>query len=270
MDFLALHNSPECVAARTAAIHETVLRESHNLKQANFTSVGTDDLARLFELYDRAFFGGELARAVEAATGRPLGLRLSTTMTRAGGKTIFVRQMMPDGRVQSRYEIAVACRMLFMTFGRVERPVFVVGMRCADRLEALQRILEHEIIHLVESLAWGKTSCRGQRFKDLAASIFGHTGAFHTLVTPVEHAAARHGVRPGGVVEFDFDGRRLAGRISRIHRRATVLVEDADGELYTDGKKYHKYYVPLDVLRPVSAAGSDSPPPDAGPAAALP
>jgi len=33
-------------------------------------------------------------------------------------------------------------------------------------------------------------------------------------------------VRVGSTAEFEFQGRRLVGRVNRIGRRATVLVED--------------------------------------------
>jgi len=255
MDILSLHNPPAYIAVRAAAIHQTILRESDNLKQPNFASIGTEDLARLFDLYDRAFFNGSLAQSAKEQTGQPLVFRLSSTMTRAGGKTSLYRRRMPCGQVQSRYEIAVASRMLFMTFGQVERPVVICGLTCTNRLEALQRILEHEIIHLAELVTYGKSGCGGRRFKELAANIFGHTNRTHALVTPMEHAAAQYGIRVGSLVCFDFEGRRLVGRVNRAHRRATVLVEDANGLPYTDGKKYQKFYVPLKMLSPASACG---------------
>ena len=34
----------------------------------------------------------------------------------------------------------------------------------------------------------------------------------------------------------------------RITRRATVLVESPEGQHYSDGKRYQKFYVPLDML----------------------
>ena len=255
MDLLSLHNPPEQIAVQTTAIHEAILRNSGNLAQPNFTSIAVDDLARLFELYDQAFFNGALAQAVREQTGLPLLFRLSSTMTRAGGKTIHHRLGMPGGEVKTRYEIAVASQMLFMTFGQADRPVVVCGLACKNRLEALQRIMEHEIIHLIELIAYGKTSCSRRRFKDLAANVFGHAGTTHTLVSPAEHAATQHGVRLGDMVSFEFEGRRLVGRVNRAHRRATVLIEDANGQPYSDGKKYQKFYVPLAMLRPAPAAG---------------
>ncbi len=249
VDLLSLHNPPDEIAAQTAAIHTAILLESDNLKQPNFESIGEDDLARLFDLYDQAFFGGQLAQSVQEKTGLPIVFRLSSTMTKAGGKTILHRQRIPDGQVQTHYEIAVASRMLFLTFKQADRSVVVCGTTCQNRLEALQHILEHEIIHLAELVVYGKTSCVGRRFKDLAANIFGHGGTTHMLVTPAEHAATQHGIRVGVMVSFEFEGRRLVGQVNRANRRATVLVEDTAGLSYSDGKKYQKFYVPLERLR---------------------
>ena len=270
MDLLSKHNAPEAVAAGTEAIRQAVLRESRCITQPQFLKIGLDDLERLFNLYDRRFFDGWLAPAVKARTGGPLTFRLSRTMTRAGGKTTRFRRRSSDGKWREEYEIAVASRMLFMTFSEVERPVTVSGLPCTDRLQALQRIIEHEIIHLAELLVWGRSSCSRQRFKTLAANIFGHADTKHALVTPPEHAAVRHGLCLGRTVEFEFEGRRLVGRINRIHRRATVLVEDAAGRRYSDGKTYRRFYVPLAMLalHEPAARAALTPPPPAGPSGA--
>jgi hypothetical protein len=49
-------------------------------------------------------------------------------------------------------------------------------------------------------------------------------------------------------VRFRLDGRHYTGRVNRITKRATVLVEDRSGERYSDGKRYAKFYVPLEML----------------------
>ena len=246
MDILTQHNSPDVIAAKTAAVCAAMLANSIHIKQPNFERIGVDDLDHMFGLYDGLFFEGWLRTAVKAKTSHPLTFRLSSTMTRAGGKIIQHRR--GPSAADCRYEIAIASRMLFMTFGNIRRPVTIGGLTCDDRLSALQRILEHEIIHLAELLAWGQTSCSGPRFRKLALSIFGHTGTTHTLVTVHEHAATEHGIHLGDMVTFEIEGRRLIGRVNRIHRRATVLVRDADGRPYSDGFKYRTFYVPLAML----------------------
>jgi len=62
-------------------------------------------------------------------------------------------------------------------------------------------------------------------------------------------------------VSFVFEGTRLQGRVNRVTKRATVLVEDAAGQRYSDGRSYRKYYVPLAALEALSSSSvPDSPP----------
>jgi hypothetical protein len=253
MDPVSLQNSPQVVFARMQAIRDNLFRDCRRMRTPNFTAIGNNDLARLFRLYDEHFFNGWLAQTLLEKADAPLGFRLSSTMTSAGGKTIRSIFRSPAVRPKVSYEIAIASRLLFMTFGDIDRPVIVCGLPCASRLDALQRIMEHEILHLTELLTWNKSSCKGRRFLAMARRIFGHTKATHDLVTPRERAAVRHGIKPGDLVQFDFDGLRLLGRINRITQRATVLVEAGDGIRYSDGRKYKKFYVPLPELTAVAA-----------------
>ena len=38
---------------------------------------------------------------------------------------------------------------------------------------------------------------------------------------------------------------------NRVTRRATVLVPADDGERFSDGNRYRKYYVPVNMLEPI-------------------
>jgi hypothetical protein len=249
MDRLPVDHPAEVVAQRGQAIYQAMLRQSPNIRCGDFATIGADDLACLFDLYNCQVFDGWFTTALADKADGPLRFRVSATMTRSGGKTTRSRRRGLNRRWRDRYEIAVAGKLLFMTFHDVPRPVVVCGQACRDRLEALQRIMEHEIVHLAEFLLWGKSSCAGRRFKQLAKRIFGHGGTKHELVTPHERAAVRHGISVGSQVEFDVQGLCLVGRVNRITQRATVLVEAARGRRYTDGKTYDKYLVPVPTLR---------------------
>jgi hypothetical protein len=72
---------------------------------------------------------------------------------------------------------------------------------------------------------------------------------YHDLVTPREAAGQAFGICVGDLVSFELDGVRHVGRVNRITRRATILVEDPRGVLYSDGKRYRTFYVPLPLLR---------------------
>jgi hypothetical protein len=249
LNLLALRYGGEEITAKSAEIRRQIISDSPVIGQPDFERIETRDLARLFALYDAKFFDGQLGRRIAAKPGTTLTFRLSATMTRAGGKTITRRRRLRIGTIVRRYEIAVATRMLFMNFRSDQRAVTVCGLVCADRLAALQRIMEHEMLHLAELLFWGKSSCAQGPFKALARNIFGHAASKHDLITSPEKAREDHGLSIGGKVQFEFDGEVLTGFINRIHHRATVLVEARDGVRYRNGKRYRKYYVPLVKLR---------------------
>ncbi len=53
------------------------------------------------------------------------------------------------------------------------------------------------------------------------------------------------------MVSFKHEGKTFIGKVNRITRRATVLVADAQGQKYDDGKCYRKFYVPLSSLQTI-------------------
>lgn len=241
------------IRSRTREIYETLIASSPRMPEGNFDAIHSDDLETLFELYDELFFDGRLEPAVR--TDRtPLFFRVSKRMTRVGGTTTKYRHGRTSGPKNS-YEIAISSTLLFSTFYDVERAVTVTGIECRDRLECLQRIFEHELIHLSEMVIWDDSSCSQQRFQSLAFQLFGHTEATHQLITPDERAVMKYGVRPGDRVRFQMEGTHYEGFVNRITKRATVLVEHSGGSLYSDGKRYSKYYIPLAALEPLDRAG---------------
>jgi hypothetical protein len=238
--------SAQQIKARQREIYTSMLRESEYLDGGNFSQIHPDDIERLFDLYDDLFFEGG-CRGLLGDT--PLDFRLSKRMTRAGGVATRRELRVPNSNhLRTEYEIAVSTTLLFQTFQDDHRSVVMSGIECRDRLEALQRVLEHEMTHLVEMLIWVKSSCSAPRFQSIANRFFGHTDHRHQLITPREHALTKFGIRAGDRVSFRCDGQHHVGRVNRITRRATVLVEDERGQPYSDGKRYLKFYVPLGML----------------------
>ncbi len=185
--FFTLLYSPDEVAARSRRIYDEMLALSKQVREPNFTVIGTDDLERLFAGYDREFFRGRLAEMLLEDGAHPMGFRLSRRLTSAAGQTMrWTRKIQRDGKpaLKYDYEITVSTTLLFNTFQHLERRVTVGGLVCQDRLEALQRIFEHELLHLAEFLGWGKSNCRANNFHALSRRIFAHEGAYHDLVTP--------------------------------------------------------------------------------------
>jgi hypothetical protein len=256
----ALLYSADDVEKRSQIIYQAMLSQSPHIGAANFTAIGTDDLTRLFAGYDREFFRGRLGEMLHEDGAHPIAFRLSRRLVRAAGQTIrLCRRVHRAGRsaLKFDYEISISATLLYNTFQNVDRTVTVGGLVCRDRLEALQRIFEHELLHLAEFLGWGRSNCRAENFQALSRRIFAHEGAYHDLVTPREEAGATFGISVGDLVSFELDGLRHVGRVNRITRRATVLVEDSSGLLFSDGRRYRTFYVPVPRLARLTAAAAD-------------
>ncbi len=230
--------SPSQITQYTSRILALTLAQSKNLDAPNFTVISPNDLGLLYNAYDQCFFDGQL-RATLGKT--PLSFSLSKRMTSAGGTTTC-RTVRQTG--QKSFEIRIATSILFGCFQDDHRPISASGIVCRDRLDALQRVMEHELSHLVEMLIWNESSCAQARFHSITQRFFGHTDNKHQLITPREKAYVNFGIRPGLKVRFRFDGQQFNGIVNRINKRATVLVEDARGTRYSNGKHYLKYYIP--------------------------
>ncbi|MDZ4848299.1 MAG: hypothetical protein SGI77_03320 [Pirellulaceae bacterium] len=238
----------EQYAAKTKLIRQRVLDESRVMKEANFSATTAADLRCMAEHYDGLFFEGTCF-----ALARQFGLsfRWSSRMTKAGGKTTrSVSRPVPLLPTKAHYEIALSSSLIFQTFQEADREVRVCGCVCEDRLQAMQRIVEHETIHLAEMLIWVDSDCAAGRFQSIANRFFCHTEHKHELVTQRERAQKLFDIRLGSRVSFAYQGRQHIGIVNRITRRATVLVESSKGIRYSDGKQYEKFYIPIVSLKP--------------------
>lgn len=242
------HRSRANQAYWQTEIHNQMLRNSDSIRTPNFSKISSADLGVLFQLTDECFFDGSVGRLCESVAKRPLSFRLSTRMTTSGGMTTMHSIGSKRSPKQIEFEIAIATTPLFHTF-KESTGAKVGGMNCRSRLEALQRIMEHEMVHLIELLLWHDSNCAASQFKRIAKRFFRHTESNHQLLTPTDLARKRLGIQPGDRVRFAVEGREFTGYVNRITKRATVLVEDPDGIQYSDGRKYHKFYVPLQRLK---------------------
>lgn len=248
---LQLKYSPPEIIQKRAAVGRYTLQNSPTITGTEITRISGQDLELLFQLYDHHFLQGYFSRQF-AGTVR---FSLSSRMTRSAGKTHFPKNLGQLKPHQEEYEIRIGVAFLF-NFGQLAREKTVNGIQAANALEALQLVFEHEICHLVELHCCRESSCRRERFKTIAFSLFGHNDSYHHLPTEREIAAVQYGFVPGMSVRFRHQGALLSGFIHRINKRATVMVPDKQGE-YQDqaGTRYAKWYVPLDELETVSDSG---------------
>ncbi len=230
-------------------IGEEVLESSSVMDGANFRRIARLDLERMSEAYDRYFFQG---LCLPLARSYGMTFRLSSRMSRAGGKTTRRMLRAPNGQEKTLgFEITLSTSLLFQSFRKPGDQARVCGLPCDHRLAAMQRVVEHEMIHLCEMLVWIHSDCNAQRFQSISQQLFGHTEHRHELVTQYQRAARDFNIRPGQRVAFRCNGKTLNGVVNRITSRATVLVPDPKGSRYNDGFHYTKYYVPLDQMRPI-------------------
>jgi hypothetical protein len=243
---LSLWHPEELIRQLVGEIAKDLFADSQYIREPQFRAIHHRDLELLFSFYDRRFFEGYLQQAL---AGRNLTFRLAPRMTSKGGTT--TKTLNPrTGEVN--YEIAISTGLLFDGFRNNDRDVTVSGIRCENRLEALQRIFEHELVHLIELLCWESSNCAADRFQNIARRLFLHQAHTHHLITRRERAA-NSGIRVGARVMFVFEGVHLTGRVNPITKRATVLVRHPEGRGFSDGLRYKVYYVPISWLEPVTA-----------------
>lgn len=237
-------HSDEQLAELDRNVLAQIARTAPNLGQPTFTQINIADLEAVFRAIDACYHAGAISRACQKP-GVTLGFRLSGRMTHTGGTTA-IRIARKTG--QRSYVITLAPRVIHDSFSAVHSAT-VCGLVCHDMREALLRVMQHEMIHLVEFLVWGGSSCSRPRFRNLVHRCYGHTESKHRMLSPAQRARVVHAIGPGDQVNFEFQGCVLTGQVNRISRRATVLVPDPAGERFSDGGRYRRYYVPLAILR---------------------
>ncbi len=230
---------------RFSQIEQELLATSQSIKQVNFNRLDVHDVQLLFELYDRYFFASYFGRHWP----NQISFRVSRRMTRSAGMT-YARRRAP------RFEIALSVPLLIENFSIDNgKGYYVNGEICQTRLEATMRVMEHEIIHVLEFSIFNRSSCAQPRFKRLCGNLFGHKDVKHQIPTTSElRQPQQHDLKPGDSVEFNYHGTIYLGSIGRITKRATVYVLSAKG-LFTDkmGRRYTKFYVPLNKLTPATS-----------------
>jgi len=215
-------------------IRQRFLATAAIAKTVNFRAIAFGDLELLFKLYDVLCFDNLFKRTMAGK----VSFSFSPRMTSAGAKVMVFKNGL--------YRLTVSSHLLYQGFKENAPPVTVNGVVCTDRLAVLQRLVEHEMIHLYEFSLFGNSSCKQKRFKEIALAKFGHPETTHRLVTVRQRALTELNMRIGDKVTFEFDGKQVSGFINRITKRATVLVLHPKGTLRDrQGNRYRRYYVPL-------------------------
>ncbi|MBU5675128.1 hypothetical protein KQI88_01690 [Alkaliphilus sp. MSJ-5] len=234
----------ETIEKKRAYIFNELIKASVNIKTGIIKDISISDLKILFELYDSIFLSNWFKDTFKGS----FKFSLSKRMTKSAGLTLCPKNI----NVLNPENIVIEFRIgvnFFFQYDLIDRTKIVCGIETNNGLEALQLVLEHEICHAIEYLYFYKSSCRGDRFKTIANNLFGHTNSYHQLPTNKELAMKKFDLSIGDKISFIFKGKKLKGIIYRINKRATIMVQDKNGQ-YVDkqGDRYVKYYVDLNRI----------------------
>lgn len=249
---LEIQYPPRDIEKKRKTLREEFLSLSPNITSGEIKQVSIRDLEILFLLYDRHFFKKYFCSFFPGK----VHFSLSTRMTKSAGSLVCRWNIKRPPPEIENYELKIGINFFF-AYDRLDREKIVNGLKTRDALDALQLVFEHEICHLLEFHCRHNSNCHQDPFKVLARNIFGHTSSYHHLPGNQEIASNCYGINVGDWVTFDYDGFTHQGIVNRITRRATVLVLSPQGAYHDrEGNRYHKWYVPLDNLKPLPRPGS--------------
>ncbi len=243
-DIFSLKLSNKEIEDRRSKISAIFMRDSDNVKTEKIATLTADDLSLLFRLYEDIF----LEHWFDQNYRGKIKFSVSRQLTRSAGLTRCPKKISSLRPEDVVIEIKIGIDF-FLNFGMLEGRNLVGGIEASSSLEALLLVLEHELCHVIEFVVFGRSSCKGKRFKTIAANLFGHKDSFHKLPTHRQIALDAMGLRLGDSISFTYEGKRLTGVLYGIKKRATVMVRDNKGLLAdSQGKRYTKYYVPLSLI----------------------
>lgn len=206
----------------------------------NMEQIRKDDLRALTELYDEILLNGIIKRMFKGSKWK-LDFDISGA-TRSAGlcKTIGCS-----------YTISISWPVFKDLFksGSKEEHYSINGILCYNKLECLQVVLEHELMHMISDTAPDIPnpipardrvySAHGLLFKQLVMAFYGHTGVTHSLHIDQSKVSSKSDFEMGDVVNFELaSGENLTGRIIKMNPVTAVI-------LTAEGLKYKSSYRPL-------------------------
>ena len=191
-----------------------------------FTHIRIKDFNFLFSLYDKYYFSENLTKYLK------MSLDFSRRLTKSAGMVKF------NLRTNS-VKIIFSIPLIFGAYLKDTQGYIVNGIFCKNPSEALMRVMEHELTHIVEFILHGNSKCSNPRFIKYSYQLFGHTENKHKIGHEIklETETNIQKFKKGDIVNFVFKETVYNGKITRISKRATVIVGSDK-----------KFYVPLSML----------------------
>lgn len=228
--------SAETICLKRGDIYTKITTLYPQLKDRPIPALPEALCGLLLGYYDDAFFHGMIKRMLPQLTIHP-----SSRMTRCGGKFVILRSRDMTTTCQIRMSTDFLLRL-------TDGPFLVDGLSVSSAIEAFMLVLEHELCHAAEYALYGHVNAHQAVFRSLCQGLFGHTSITHQLPTRAQQAITGN-ISVGTYVSFMHKNITLRGIVSRITKRATVMVKDPKG-IYIDSRRirYSRYLVPLSKL----------------------
>nr|QBK90206.1 MAG: SprT-like family protein [Pithovirus LCPAC102] len=135
--------------------------------------MNNDELDVMFKLYDYYFFNNMISYALQKSGGN-IKFKFSTKMTSAGGTC-------------SR--IGICTYIIKISKENINNitPINIInseinGLKPKNKVNALQLIFEHELVHAILSIFVDDLRGHGKLFKDMVKQLFGHTKITHSIL----------------------------------------------------------------------------------------
>ena len=159
-----------------AKIRKTVYKKWDRFKNS-VTEMTAEELHDFFNMYDNLCFDGDIQKFITEAK---FSLKFKTF-----GESTFTTTgiCMPSGSNGDQicdYTITIPIEF----FKNAKKPTNVAGHMCNDQLECLQRVIEHEMVHLIIFMFCTDrfiTDQHGELFMNMVKDLFGHTDYRHYL-----------------------------------------------------------------------------------------
>lgn len=129
-------------------------------------------LDNMFKLYDYYFFSNLITNSLNKMGGSTI-FEFTDKMTSTGGTCSQI------GRCQYKIKIS-SDRLNTLTVENISN-IHVNGITPIDKIEALQLIFEHELVHMLLQMFSLVNEMHGPFFKTITANLFGHTDFRHGI-----------------------------------------------------------------------------------------
>jgi hypothetical protein len=218
----------DTISKKRSQIHKKAL--TYIGGDAFFDKLNKDQLHYIFDLYDKLFFNNEIKHKIKEEGSTLTIIPASDSMTKTGGLCT---------KIGCEHSIKIAFGVLSQTFVKNKNKLSTNGLECEDRLNCLQLVLEHEMIHLIVNLWSGQFTNKdniklfdshGHVFRCLAKSFFGHTDVTHGLLSVTKDEedtkpkAKISDFKIGDYVKTTYKGKELIGIVKKVNVK-TIGVE---------------------------------------------